>query len=410
MDKFADYFPYPQYRPHQKQMLDFAYNVAKNGGIGLINAPTGSGKTSVISAVLASVKDDPRTIIIASRMVSQIEVYTNELHRIRATNMPNLKYGYIIGKNKSCNRFDDQDQSLLNQCRKLSKNYKKNTLNPKNTESKLEECTWYANSVIYNIMSKKFEPSLKLTQKINQFVTTTIDQSGIKVFSEPCCPYEIMKYASNYCDVIICNYHHLLNPIFRNALFANYFSSTRMGNVSESQKPPIVIFDEAHNLPQEISNLFSTSINKASIDELSKSLVGSADSTINEYTVSESETEFASQIRIFLDDPIVKPILQTEGFTVISMVLFLRQMLTATLKFIGRYDDERKKEIIIDPDIFLQIICSETNENNLLVIAKKIRLLYTLIETFEPQADDETSNVEEDNLKSLTVLLKFLSI
>jgi len=412
MDEYADFFPYPQYRPHQKQMLDFAYDVAKKGGIGLINAPTGSGKTSVISAVLASVKDKPRMIIIASRMVSQIEIYTKELDLIRSQKKPGLKYAYIIGKNKSCKRFDEQEKSLLNRCRKLCRNHKKNTLNHKDPESKLEECSWYANSVIFNENSKKFEPSLQLTDKVSQFVTTTVDQSGIKVFSEPCCPYEVMKHASNYCDVIVCNYHHLLNPVFRSALFANYFGSTRNGIVSVTQKSPIVIFDEAHNLPNEISNLFSTSINKASIDEVREFLVGAAYSTIDEQKISEKETEFASQIRAFLEDPSIKPLLQTEGFTVNSMIRFLIQTLVATSKFMEKLNSQKKNEAIIDPGIFLRYICIENNEDDEGNIIKKIRLLYSLIETFEPHEDDDTPDVDEDgdDIKSLSVILKFLSI
>ena len=51
MDTLDDWFPYREYRPHQREMLNIVASVARDGGIAMIDAPTGSGKSSVVRLV-----------------------------------------------------------------------------------------------------------------------------------------------------------------------------------------------------------------------------------------------------------------------------------------------------------------------------------------------------------------------
>ena len=53
MDELDSWFPYQAYRPYQRDMLEMAAECARDGGIAMIDAPTGSGKSSVVSALLA---------------------------------------------------------------------------------------------------------------------------------------------------------------------------------------------------------------------------------------------------------------------------------------------------------------------------------------------------------------------
>ncbi len=41
MDTFDAYFPYAEYRPNQRSMLQFVSQVARSGGIAMIDAPDG---------------------------------------------------------------------------------------------------------------------------------------------------------------------------------------------------------------------------------------------------------------------------------------------------------------------------------------------------------------------------------
>jgi len=48
MDTIDTYFPYAEYRPGQRQMLEVAATVARDGGIVMIDAPTGSGRQILV--------------------------------------------------------------------------------------------------------------------------------------------------------------------------------------------------------------------------------------------------------------------------------------------------------------------------------------------------------------------------
>ncbi|MDD1729624.1 MAG: ATP-dependent DNA helicase, partial [Methanospirillum sp.] len=81
MTQLDRWFPYTAYRPGQEAMLEVAAASAREGGVLLIDAPTGSGKSSVVSALLAERGD--RLIIVAVRTISQLATYIRELDLIR---------------------------------------------------------------------------------------------------------------------------------------------------------------------------------------------------------------------------------------------------------------------------------------------------------------------------------------
>lgn len=76
MDSFDAFFPYSEYRPGQRHMLDMVAQIAKTGGIAMIDAPTGSGKSSVVASLLA--ERQKRKIVIAVRTVSQLSTFIRE--------------------------------------------------------------------------------------------------------------------------------------------------------------------------------------------------------------------------------------------------------------------------------------------------------------------------------------------
>ena len=73
MDALDDWFPYREYRSCQREMLDLAASVARDGGIAMIDAPTGSGKSSVVSALLAESRG--RKVLVAVRTISQLATF-----------------------------------------------------------------------------------------------------------------------------------------------------------------------------------------------------------------------------------------------------------------------------------------------------------------------------------------------
>ncbi len=99
MDSLDAWFPYNSYRPHQRGMLETCAQCARDGGIAMVDAPTGSGKSSIIAALLSEKKD--KKIIVAVRTISQLNTYIRELALIRSKK-PGLKTAYLIGKKSLC--------------------------------------------------------------------------------------------------------------------------------------------------------------------------------------------------------------------------------------------------------------------------------------------------------------------
>src|SRR5512137_521879 len=106
MDTIDTYFPYSEYRPGQRTMLETVATVARDGGIAMIDAPTGSGKSSVVASLLAERKN--RKIVIAVRTISQLTTFIRELELVR-TKKPDLKTVYLVGKGSMCPLGGDGD-------------------------------------------------------------------------------------------------------------------------------------------------------------------------------------------------------------------------------------------------------------------------------------------------------------
>lgn len=98
---YLDYFPYKSLRPNQDRMLDAVYEVVRKGehAVLMIDAPTGTGKTSCISAALAAA---PGKIIVAVRTVSQIDIYIDEVKKIWDRTRHKPEIAYMVGKQKIC--------------------------------------------------------------------------------------------------------------------------------------------------------------------------------------------------------------------------------------------------------------------------------------------------------------------
>jgi len=112
-DDIDRWFPYPEYRPCQRDMLQAAARTVKEGShsVLMVDAPTGSGKTAILSALLATRKD--LRIIVALRTVSQVSVYLDEILKIRQNTEKRPRVAYLVGKAKTCPLRNELDNVYL---------------------------------------------------------------------------------------------------------------------------------------------------------------------------------------------------------------------------------------------------------------------------------------------------------
>ncbi len=275
MAEIADYFPYTQYRPNQKEMLEVVAGIAEQNGILMIDAPTGSGKSSIVSALLA--KADGRKIIIAVRTVSQLEIFTRELDLIRRRKQPNLKFTYLIGKGKMCPLGGYGD--IYRKCETvksfttalMQQRADRGSYNPAADKVVQDQiCRQEKEHPVicpYFIYSRSFVPgedgrrrivpSQEMRKKAETAQRQVVHPSDLLHFAGNVCPYDMMLNAAKGADVVICNYHHLFNDDIREQLYIN------LG--CEGDKV-ILLLDEAHNLGDVIQSIESIRIRESDIE------------------------------------------------------------------------------------------------------------------------------------------------
>jgi DNA excision repair protein ERCC-2 len=282
MDNFDPFFPYAEYRPHQREMLAFAAEVAREGGIGMIDAPTGSGKSSVVASLLAERKN--RKIVIAVRTVSQLTTFIRELALVKKK-QPKLKIVYLVGKKSMCPLGGEGD--VYRRCEGV-KTFSSSLMRDRAEKGALVPikdpfivqqirrmdrehpliCPYFIASKMFvpgDTGGLKMVPSTSVRSKSERVLTDPVRPQELAGFAGDICPYELMMHAAKNADVIILNYHHLFDREIREQLYANL-------NV-ESQDVMLLI-DEAHNCGDTIQSIESIGLAEKDLEQAIRELSG----------------------------------------------------------------------------------------------------------------------------------------
>ena len=281
MDTLDEWFPYPDYRPYQRQMLENAAVCAREGGVVMIDAPTGSGKSSVVSALLS--ERNGRKVVVAVRTISQLNTFIRELELVRSKR-PGLKVAYLIGKRMMCPLSGEGN--IYRKCEGVKsfslalmrERAQKGSLVPskdpvirqqiRNMDSEHPLiCPYFINSRIFLETEKglKMFPSTALKSKSDRVTSERVWPQDLLGMSGGVCPYEMMLNAAQRADVILLNYHHLFHDDIRDQLYAS------LGlNPSEI----CLILDEAHNCGDVMQGIQSVSLQESSLEQARRELRG----------------------------------------------------------------------------------------------------------------------------------------
>ena len=270
----GDYFPYGSYRPHQKDMLDMAAECAREGGIGMIDAPTGCGKSSVVSALLGEANG--RKVIVAVRTVSQLNTFVRELELIRKKH-PRLRYSYLVGKRQMCPMGGVGDTYRVCEGLKafstslMRERARKGALVPANDKFITDQirkqdvehpllCPYFIRSRVFieGADGLRMVPSNTLRTRADQVARTQVSPDQLHEFSKGLCPYEVMMQAARDADVIILNFHHLFNTEIRDQIYQS------LGIEAENA---LLLVDEAHNCGDTVESIQSVTLFRASLDQ-----------------------------------------------------------------------------------------------------------------------------------------------
>ncbi|MDD1707799.1 MAG: ATP-dependent DNA helicase [Methanoregulaceae archaeon] len=282
MDKLDAYFPYESYRPYQREMLERVGQVAREGGIAMIDAPTGSGKSSVVAALLA--ERAGRKIFVAVRTISQLNTFIRELELIRRKKRT-ISYSYLIGKRSLCMLPGEGD--VYRRCegvKAVSTNLMREraeqgslvpSKDPVITHQirRLDEehpviCPYYIRSRIFlsgEGSGLRMVPSTPLKAKAERVARELARPDELRDIGDGICPYEMLLFAAQRSDVIVVNYHHLFDEEIRNQLY---------GSLGIEPADVMLLIDEAHNCGDVMTGIMNVVVGEPVLAQADREISG----------------------------------------------------------------------------------------------------------------------------------------
>ncbi|MGD0080474.1 MAG: ATP-dependent DNA helicase [Methanoregula sp.] len=282
MDSFDTFFPYSEYRPGQRHMLEVVAQVAQAGGIAMIDAPTGSGKSSVVASLLAG--RQKRKIVIAVRTVSQLTTFIRELELVKKK-QPQLRTVYLVGKGSMCPLGGGGD--VYRRCEGVKAfssslmrdRAERGALIPSKDPFVIQQirrmdkehpllCPYYINSKMFvqaETVGVKMVPSTALRSKAEKVIAHPVPPRELSEFCGEICPYELMMHAAKNTDVVILNYHHLFDREIREQLYAS---------LGVEPQDVLLLIDEAHNCGDVITSIGSVTLEERDLEQASRELSG----------------------------------------------------------------------------------------------------------------------------------------
>ncbi|MEM4662913.1 MAG: ATP-dependent DNA helicase [Candidatus Diapherotrites archaeon] len=254
------YFPYSSIRKEQDRLLQDCIAAIKNKKIMFAHAPTGLGKTAaVLSPAVSFGLMENKKVFFLTPKISQHEIAVDLLNSINKKFGTNILGIDLVGKCHMCSNpylKNADDSAFYDLCKRMRKK---------------ETCSFYANTCGYTAVQKvKAKANLSIVKGkykgtwhhiyLKEFCENFEGASGFGL-----CSYEVAMHLASEANVIIADYFHLFSPKIRAVL---------LQRIGVKLSDCIIIVDEAHNLPERlrklISSTLSTKIINSAIEETKK--------------------------------------------------------------------------------------------------------------------------------------------
>ena len=242
-------FPHEEARKIQKSFMQQVYATIENKGQLLVHGPTGIGKSaaSLAPALTYVLKEDPKKVVffLTSRNTQHL-IAVDTLRKIKDKYNANFVVVDLIGKKGMCNQSGVQllSSGEFNE-------YCKDVREKGN-------CQYYSNLKI----STKLSPSaVNVLKKLKTESPMHVEDIKKTCFNADLCSYEIACHLGKDAQVIIADYNYMLNPHIRDAL---------LKKVNKDLSDCIIIFDEAHNVPNRARDLLTSQLNTFVLDFAAK--------------------------------------------------------------------------------------------------------------------------------------------
>ncbi|MEM0357545.1 MAG: ATP-dependent DNA helicase [Candidatus Bathyarchaeia archaeon] len=246
-----EFFPYAEFRPYQLNAIKFAYEVMRDGKIGLLCSPCGTGKSiSVLTAYFTAKESNPALgrLVALTRTKNQLEIYSRELKNIKEHCGVNFVASIFKSKKEMCPHAledpklkDIRYRDFLYYCKGLKEGLFGRTCEYFEKTFDGRKPSWQA----YNLVSKIKRVGPLLPDEVYEVCR-----------DEGLCPYEVTRILTRYADIVIGNYNYILVEAIRGSI---------LGRAGIRIKEVNCVFDEAHSLPYYAAGIFSDELSSRSV-------------------------------------------------------------------------------------------------------------------------------------------------
>lgn len=282
MADYKQFFPKPSFYANQKEAMDKIYKALSEEKLVMFEGACGTGKTlSALAPSLALAREKKKKVIIATNVHQQMEQFIEEAREIKG--VTDLKAVVLKGKSHMCPLEKDYDECTVLrentfELIEIERDLFDLRQRDKEAQSKARSGDRsYADmrqGLISEIRSGEDRAAVLrkrtcnflrevLTKENDSFrdwlfnSVRSPEEISAEALKKGQCGYELLKRYLKDAELIICNYHHLLDPDIQR-LFLSWLGC-ELSDV-------ILIFDEAHNLEQQARSHSSVTLSEHMVD------------------------------------------------------------------------------------------------------------------------------------------------
>ncbi len=208
---FEEFFPYTQYYPKQRDVMQEIYDTLRNKRIYLLEGACGTGKTlSALAPALAVAKECKKTVVIATNINQQKVQFIEEARKIKKKS--NINVAVMASKKEECyrnqGRVDEEDKTDYEKCKQLRDS---------------NSCEQYNNikdDSVKDSFHKWLSGGVRSPEELAKWGK-----------EHEACVYSLLLQSLEYVDLVICDVNIVLNKIFLN--ISKFFSKKSLNDLSQ---------------------------------------------------------------------------------------------------------------------------------------------------------------------------------
>jgi DNA excision repair protein ERCC-2 len=348
-DGYLRFFPYEEPYDHQREAMGTIYEALGEGDDVLFEGACGTGKTlaSLVPA-LEHARETNKTVVITTNVHQQMRQFVEDARAI--TKEERLRAVVFRGKGSMCHIDVDYEecQALRDTTRELVDTEQDiadleqregellqagqegdgDAMEARNAvveelrdlqeqqaelESERSTCDHYYRNL--TVDTTDFYAWLYDDVRTPDDVYEYADEAGL-------CGYELLKEGMDGVDLVVCNYHHLLDPTIREQFFRW---------IGRDPEDIIAVFDEAHNIESAARDHARRTLTENTLDQAIEELSG----------VDDSSAENAGNVFTAFRDALVETYEDSFGFGD-------REAVDAIWEDITIANDDRKDDLTLE--------------------------------------------------------------